>query len=155
MARIAILFGTLMVILGVGLYGTAVARALNADEVTGVHPAVRFLTALIPAGFGVVLIVLGLIARNGSDKTRMHTMHGAAVIGLLGVALPLWRVIKALTADAALDPLPVVGNIAMAVLSGIFLGLCVKSFMDVRIERKRREAEAQILGKPQAGEVSN
>jgi hypothetical protein len=101
------------------------------------------LTALIPAGFGLLLIVLGLIARTGSDKTRMHSMHVAALLGLLGFALPLWRVIKAITADAAIDPLPIGGNIAMILLSGVFLVLCVRSFIDARVARKQKEAEAQ------------
>ena len=143
MGRIAIIFGVLMVLLGVGLYAAAVVRGVNGDPPQEASTVmVRALTALIPAGFGVILIVLGAIARAGADSTRKHTMHVAALVGLLGVALPAWRVIKALTADAPLDPLPVGGNVAMIVLSAIFLGLCVKSFIDARIARKQSEAQA-------------
>ena len=143
MAPLAILFGALMMILGVGLYATSVTRAIYWHNEEMAKVMVRVLTALIPAGFGLVLIVLGLIARNGSDKTRKHTMHVAALLGLLGVALPLWRIIKALTGDAAIDPLPIGGNVAMVILSGVFLGLCVKSFIDARVARKQKEAEAK------------
>lgn len=145
MARIAIIFGSLMILLGGGLYAAAVTRGTTRDSLEMSAALVRAWTSLIPAAFGVVLIVLGLIARNGSDKTRMHTMHGAALVGLIGVAVPLWRVIKALTGDAAIDPLPVGGGMAMAALSAVFLGLCVKSFIDARIARKQREAEAAKL----------
>jgi hypothetical protein len=43
-------------------------------------------TALIPAGFGVVLIVLGIVAHRAS--ARMHAMHAAAAIALLGLGWP-------------------------------------------------------------------
>ena len=143
MAPLAILFGVLMIILGGGLYATSVTRGVYWQGEEGAHVMIRALTALIPAGFGLLLIVLGLIARTGSDKTRMHSMHVAALLGLLGFALPLWRVIKAITADAAIDPLPIGGNIAMILLSGVFLVLCVRSFIDARVARKQKEAEAQ------------
>jgi hypothetical protein len=140
MAPVAIWFGSLMVLLGGGLYGASVVRGILWHDETVQAVMVRTLTALIPAGFGLVLIVLGLLAKNGSDKMRMHTMHVAALLGLLGVALPLWRVIKAVTGDGPLDPLPVGGNVIMMLLSGVFLFLCVKSFIEVRKARKAREA---------------
>ena len=143
MAPLAILFGVLMIILGGGLYATSVTRGVYWQGEEGAHVMIRALTALIPAGFGLLLIVLGLIARAGANKTRMHAMHVAALLGLLGVALPLWRVIKAMTADTAIDPLPVGGNIAMIVLCGVFLALCIRSFIEARILRKQKEAGAQ------------
>lgn len=141
MAPIAIVFGILMTLLGGGLYAASVVRGMGQPEAETGAVMLRGLTALIPAGFGIVLIILGMIAKNGSDKTRMHTMHVAALLGLLGVALPGWRVIKALTSGNELDMLPVGGNIAMIALSAIFLGLCIKSFIDARILRKQKEAE--------------
>jgi hypothetical protein len=144
MAPLAIWFGMLMIILGGGLYATSVMRGVYLHGEAAGHMMTRALTALIPAGFGLLLIVLGLVARSGSDKTRMHAMHVAALLALLGVALPLWRVIKALTADTAIDWLPVGGNIAMIVLSGVFLILCVKTFIDARILRKQKEAQNPV-----------
>lgn len=140
MAPIAILFGVLMMLLGGGLYAASVVRGMGQPDAETATVMLRGLTALIPAAFGLILIVLGLIAKGGSDKTRMHTMHFAALLGLLGVALPAWRVIKALTSGGELDMLPVGGNIGMIALSAIFLGLCVKSFINARILRKQKEA---------------
>ena len=53
MAPIAMLFGTLLVILGGVLYGMA---------------EVKSVTALIPSFFGIALIVLGVVARTGDKK---------------------------------------------------------------------------------------
>ena len=39
-------------------------------------------TALIPAGFGIAFLVLGVLARQ--DKLRMHVMHLAVLFGLVG-----------------------------------------------------------------------
>jgi len=142
MAPIAILFGLLMSLLGGGLYAASVSRGLSGPDAATTNVYIKGLTALIPAAFGIVLIILGLIARNGSDKVRMHTMHGAALIGLLGVGLPMWRLIKALTGDADVDSLPVIGNLIMVALSAVFLLLCIRSFISARIERKKKEAEA-------------
>jgi len=143
MARIAIWIGVLMVALGLGLYATAVVRDVYFTE-----PAhdlgtelVNKLTALIPAGFGLVLIILGAIAANASDRGRMHVMHGAVLIGLAGIGFPVWRVIKAMDAPET-SMLAVGGNIAMIVLSVIFVGLCVRSFIMARLERKQKEAAA-------------
>jgi len=66
-ANTSIGFGTaLMILLGAGGFFATGAE----------HP-----TALMPAAAGILLIVLGLLARN--PKLRMHAMHGAALIGLL------------------------------------------------------------------------
>ena len=40
------------------------------------------LTALIPAAFGVLFVLVGVLARD--DRKRMHAMHAAVVIALLG-----------------------------------------------------------------------
>jgi hypothetical protein len=144
MGRIAILFGSLLMLLGITLYAIAVTRGIywpEADPHPDRHPALRSLTSLIPTAFGVVLLILGMIARNASDKARMHTMHAAALIGLLGVALPLWRIIAALTGTNPPNYLAVGGLVGMAVLCAVFLALCVKSFIDARIARKQRELQ--------------
>ena len=39
-------------------------------------------TALIPAFFGIVLMILGWVARN--ERYRKHAMHVAAVVGVVG-----------------------------------------------------------------------
>lgn len=121
MAPIAMTFGALLIVLGGVLFGMAETKSV---------------TALIPAFFGIVLIALGLVARRG-DKARMHAMHGAALVGIIGFVFPLVRALP-----AALDgnmTLPVVGQLIMSGLCGVFVILCVKSFIDARKARKQRE----------------
>ena len=124
MSPIAIAFGVLLTLLGGGVY---------------IYGGMEHVTALIPAFFGLPLIVLGFIARN--EKLRMHAMHGAALIGLVGFGVPAYMVIKGLIAGDAFG-LAKAEQAAMAVLCAVFLGLSVKSFIDVRVARKKREAEA-------------
>jgi hypothetical protein len=129
-ARNAIIFGILLTVLGVVLYASSDLEAM------------RRLTALIPSAFGLALVLLGQIARGGSDKARMHTMHAAAVIGLVGlvggVVMTILDVRK-LGSEPPPSNLAMGGKAAMAILSGIFLGLCIKSFIDGRKARKQRE----------------
>ncbi len=66
MARTTIGFGIAMIALGlIGYFGSNMVSV----------------TALIPAIFGVLLVVFGAIAQK--EHLRKHAMHGAAVVGLL------------------------------------------------------------------------
>src|SRR5271163_1588709 len=69
MARITILFGIVLILLGGFGY-----------VATGSH----YPTALIPSGFGIVLAVLGFFAYTPDSKRRMLFMHIAVTVGLLG-----------------------------------------------------------------------
>ena len=89
-------------------------------------------TALIPAAFGLLLVILGAAAR-AKENLRMHLMHAAVLLGLIGFVIPAWRVLSNLgnlTLSAA-----VISQIAMALISLIFVILCVKSFIDARRSR--------------------
>ena len=123
MAPIAIVFGVLLTVLGGGLY---------------VYSEMASITALIPAFFGLPLIVLGVIARN--ENARKHAMHGAALIGLVGFAMPAYMVIAGLVRGDVFG-LAKGEQAAMSVLCLVFLVLCVKSFIDVRKARKQKEGE--------------
>jgi hypothetical protein len=125
MAPIAILFGVLLTLLGGGFF---VYTGMDLGKIT----------SLIPAFFGIPLIVLGIVARN--EKARMHAMHGAALLGLVGFGVPAFMVIKGLIGGNEFG-LPQQEQVVMAVLCLVFLGLCVKSFIDARIARKQKEAE--------------
>jgi hypothetical protein len=125
MAPIAILFGVLLTLLGGGYF---VYTGMGLEKIT----------SLIPAFFGIPLVVLGVIAR--SEKLRMHAMHGAALLALVGFAMPAFMVIKGLIGGDEFGTSKQ-EQAAMAVLCLIFLGLCVKSFIDARVARKRKEAE--------------
>jgi hypothetical protein len=89
-------------------------------------------TALIPAAFGLLLAILGAAAR-AKESLRMHIMHVAVLIGLIGFLIPAWRVLSNLgniTLSAA-----VISQIAMSLVCLIFVLLCVKSFIDARRNR--------------------
>jgi len=118
MANTTILFGVLLIALGgVGYVGSGMESP----------------TALIPALFGVLLVVAGAIARN--EARRKHAMHAAAVVGLLGFlgsASGLADLPALLGGGEVARPMAVASRSAMAVLSIVFVGLCVKSFIDAR-----------------------
>lgn len=122
MATTTIGFGVALIVLGFGGYlGT------GADSVT----------ALIPAFFGIILVILGLMARDPSK--RKLTMHLAAAVGLLGFlgTVPgLMRLGAVFSGDETVArPNAVIAQAIMALLTGIFLVLCIKSFIDARRQR--------------------
>jgi hypothetical protein len=90
-------------------------------------------TALIPAFFGIVLALLGWLARD--DKRRKLVMHIAVVVGLLGFAgsvsgIP--KLIRMLGGAEIARPAAAISQSVMAALTGVFIVLCVKSFIDAR-----------------------
>lgn len=96
-------------------------------------------TALIPAYVGVVLLICGWMARK--DEWRMHAMHGAALIGIigfLGSVKGLLSLPKLLAGEALERPHAVALQSIMAILCAVFIGLCVKSFIDARIARRQQ-----------------
>ncbi len=97
-------------------------------------------TALIPAGLGLLLIVLGgLSFRPGMRK---HAMHLAAVVGLAGAlaggfrAVPGW--VSHLSGKEVSMP-ALIGTSLTALVCLVFLGLCINSFIQAR---RRRQQEA-------------
>ena len=84
-------------------------------------------TALIPAFFGVALVLLGLVARN--EKRRKLAMHIAVVGGLLGF---LGAVHSLITRASTAAAMAIAAQALMALLTGTFVALCVKSFIDAR-----------------------
>lgn len=118
MARTTIVFGVVLIALGVGGY-------LGAAGVS--------VTALIPAAFGAVLAILGWLARN--QRYQKHAMHVAAAIGLmgfLGSVRGLTGILDLISGADVQRPAAVVSQSAMALLMAAFVGLCVKSFIDAR-----------------------
>lgn len=118
MANITMALAAALIVLGVGGYfGSG-----------GVSP-----TALIPAAFGLVLLILGIVARDPAK--RKHAMHGAAMIGVLGVlgtASGMIKFVRMATGETVARPQAVVAQAAMFVLCLVFVALCVKSFIDAR-----------------------
>lgn len=125
MAKMAILFGGLLILEGLGFY-----FGIQPEE--GKSTSV---TALIPSFFGIPILLGGLVALK--DQLRMHAMHVVVLFALLGAVLSGGRLAMSLVA----------GNVKatsgaslgiMALLCGVLTGLCIKSFID---SRRRRQAE--------------
>jgi hypothetical protein len=91
-------------------------------------------TALIPGGFGVVLVILGVLAL--SPRLKMHAMHGAVIVGLLGFLAATVRAIQVAMSENFDPGKAFVMVISMALTCGIFVAFCVKSFIDARRRRK-------------------
>lgn len=123
MAKLTIVFGVLLVLLGVGAF-----------VITGAEHK----TALIPAYFGVVLAALGALAA-AKPGIRMHVMHGAVLIGILGFAGSVPGAVKLLKWAGGTEPArpaAVIAQTIMAVLMVAYVALCVKSFIAARKARK-------------------
>lgn len=89
-------------------------------------------TALIPAAFGLLIALFSAIGR-AKENLKMHMMHVAVLIGLIGLIIPAYRVlskISSISLSAA-----VVTQVAMAVVCLIFVILCVQSFISARRNR--------------------
>jgi hypothetical protein len=84
-------------------------------------------TALIPLYFGVVTGVLGGLGLKDSLRK------------LLGTVIPLRRLIPVIFTDATASPLALFSLSSMCVTSAIFLGLCVRSFIQARRARSASE----------------
>jgi uncharacterized membrane protein (UPF0136 family) len=124
MNRAAIFFGLLLIALG--LVGYFKPEVFGTVGEKGVSP-----TALIPAGFGAVLLLCGLIVAF-APNTRKHVMHVAAVVGLLGAVggvMPLAR------NDMDTSKSGTVAGMLMVGLSAIFVLLCIRSFVLARVAR--------------------
>ena len=121
MAPVSIGFGSALIILGVASY-------LGTDRVSP--------TALIPAAFGLALLLLGCLAFK--ENLRKHAMHLAAMIGLVGLIAGLARLISK---GINLQSTASVCTLLMTVLCAAFVLLCVRSFV---MARRRRQAASTV-----------
>ncbi len=116
MAKITIGLGLVLIALGLGSYfGTGRASV----------------TALIPAFFGLPLLLLGLVALK--ERMRTIAMIIAVVIGLLGFAGTISGLMKlpVLLTGSELDrPAAVAVQAAMAIVCFVFVLLSVWSFIN-------------------------
>ena len=119
MPHISVIFGLLLIALGLGGYvGTG-----------SEHP-----TALIPAGLGLVLALLGLAALK--EGLRKHAMHLAAMVGLVGAVGGGTRLLLPVIRGTTIEhPVAYACTSVMTVLCLIFVGLCVNSFVQARRRR--------------------
>jgi uncharacterized membrane protein len=95
------------------------------------------ITALIPAFFGVPMLILGWLGLN--EKYRKHSMHIAAALMLLGFAGTISGLIKFFKIFVGIQPerpAAVIVQAMMAVMCLVFLFFAFKSFIDVRRNRE-------------------
>jgi hypothetical protein len=90
------------------------------------------ITALIPAFFGAILLILAMVARN--PNARKHAMHAALALALLGVLGTAPRIFSAINGGNISRP-ATLAQIAMAVVLLVYIALGVKSFIDARRAR--------------------
>jgi membrane-bound ClpP family serine protease len=120
MAKLTIVFGILLILIGV-----------TGFVVTGsTHP-----TALIPAAAGVLFIIFGTLANSENSKKRMLWMHIAVTVALL-LFLGLIRadidVIRLSRGVSFPHPVAVLEKSATSLLCLLYVLLCVRSFIAAR-----------------------
>ena len=118
MPRIAIAFGTLLII--VGLAGYAFSGGAS-------------LTALIPSLIGVLIGLCGFAALN--QRLLKHAMHAAAalaLLALLGSARGIVGIVSWAGGSVPERPLAVASQSITAVICFVFLLLSVRYFIEAR-----------------------
>jgi hypothetical protein len=126
MPIVTIVTGLLLTALGVGFY----VGSLGTEK--------ESITALIPAAVGLPLVVLGWLARQ--ERFLKHAMHAAAALGLIGFLAALGRLVPGLVRAGVDVTNPAQVAVAlMALICGVFVGLCVRSFMVARRNRARSQ----------------
>jgi len=125
MARVTIVFGILLVLLGLaGFFGTG-----------SIH-----YTALIPTWFGLALTVGGFLSISPSESRRKIFAHINVTVGLLGLigaaAEALRGYAHARSMGVAPDYIALTAELVMAALLLIYVNLCVRSFVLARRSRQ-------------------
>jgi hypothetical protein len=118
--RITLLVGVLLIIVGVFFYYLT-------NMVSW--------TALIPAIFGLVFMILGQLA--AVPGLRMHMMHVSAAVALIGLVIGVYRLIKAEWTAEAANKITETG--ILTAFCGLLVILSGKSFIDAR---RRRQTSA-------------
>ena len=134
MAKVTLIIGALLCILGF------VAYWMGGQTGT----AERSPTALIPSGFGVVLLLLGFGALV-KPLARKHFMHATAAVALLG-ALGGLGMFFARVGNPEASTLAKGSMLTMGLLSLLLLVLCVRSFIAARRAREAGGAGTTTAG---------
>ena len=124
MAKVTMVCGMLLTLLGLICF--VFAKPLGAEK--------QSVTALIPMFLGVPLMLLGWYSLF-KPHLRMHLMHAAVTLALLGFLASAGRLISVLIKHPNLG-VGVVANLLMAIICGGFVILCVRSFIAARRNRE-------------------
>lgn len=130
MPTLSVMFGIILTALGTVAYFNPAPLGVgkNGEPATPGHPS-----ALSPVAVGLILIAAGVISMKGKDARR-HAMHAASAVAFLGTVGGLVPVILR---KFNFQEVAVKVGLGMAVFSAIFLALCVNSFVQIRILKRR------------------
>ncbi len=131
MVRITIVFGVLLIALGLGDYYITDAKHW---------------TELIPAALGFTMVVLGLVGLK--ESLRKNAMHAAVLLGLLGFAFTVQALVA--LGRMILEKPQLVAQSIMALLCAAFMVMAVKSFLDARRNRPAEAATPPLENRPSA-----
>ena len=90
-------------------------------------------TALIPAFFGAIFVILAYVARN--EAARRHVMHVAVALGLLGALGTFGRAIPAVLNGQLARP-AVIAQIVTGLVLAYYVYMGVQSFIAARRARQ-------------------
>jgi uncharacterized YccA/Bax inhibitor family protein len=139
MAPLSMFFGVLLIALGLAGYFAPTQFGDVGEK--GTSP-----TALIPAAIGLILFICGAVV-SAKPGLRKHVMHLAAFVGLIGAAggfMPLMR------SDYDFKKASAVTGLLMIILCGLFVILCVRSFVLARLARSEGLPERPYEGENRA-----
>ena len=114
MAKLTIAFAGLLIVLGFVCFA-----------MTGMEHK----TALIPAVVGILMEPMGVLALL-KPNLRMHAMHGAVTVGLLGFIAGIGGLVARRPSGIALFEM-----VALTAITGLYVLLCVRSFISARRAR--------------------
>lgn len=115
---LSIVLGFVLVILGVGAY---------------VLSEFASITALIPAVFGVLIVLLGVMGhQTGRDRLAIYGIGLLAVLGVLGSARGLPDVIALLAGESVDSIIAAVSQGAMIAICLVLLAIVAKFVLDTR-----------------------
>jgi len=132
MPTLSVMFGVVLTALGLVAYFNPAPLGVGKDGLpaTAGHPS-----SLSPVAIGAILVLAGVVSM-AKPGARKHAMHLAAVAGLLGAVGGL---IPVVLRKFNFEEVAVKVGVGMAVLSAIFLAMCVNSFVQARKARKLAE----------------
>ncbi len=123
MAKLTIVFGVLLMVVGVAGF---VMTGSN-------HP-----TALIPSLIGLILAVAGSLANTTDEKKRGLWMHIAVTVGLLGFLGTIKSAFDVMQLAKGVEfphPIAIEEKAATCLLCLIFVAFCIRSFIEARRAR--------------------
>jgi len=131
MGKITIVFAVILILIGlIGYLGSGMAS----------------ITALIPAFFGVVFLVLGVMSLF--ENMRKNAMHVASVLALIGIIFTIGGIFdvgKMLGGEQLARPGAAVSKAIMAIFSIVYFVICLWSFVSARLLKKKDDKPGDLV----------